>query len=425
LIGRIGVLIWGFVSLWLIPTAVFAATVDLSHQDVAPDAGSVDSLILDLPEYGSDDDASFGATLVGLRLLGPGEEPLQDPPTGLSIGAVFDAPTRLIERALRPLWGRPLSMQVVADAQVAVAGAYRRTGFALMSVTAPPQEVTKGVLQLEVVEFHLGAVATSATGELSSEWLSQRLRVRRGDRIDVLALSEDLSWLNRNPYRRTQARFSPGAALGATDLQLDVTHSRPWQLFAGWSNWGSPEAGTGRAFFGFGAAEPRLSDALFSYQWTTNRRPRVGAEEQRPSYTSHSGAVTFSPRPRQSFGIEAGHVSIKSVPTGLLASDTETTALSTAYRSAISNFLPGRYLGDIILGADMKRIKRATFFDRVLIGSGEAEVFHVHLGWAHSLRLLGGRTEIEVQVSANPGGVLRSNENSVWNLFTDGRVTDI
>ena len=58
--------------------------------------------------------------------------------------------------ALAPFIGAPLSAHEVAALQAAVAGVYRSFGFPFTSVTAPPQEITTGVLQLRVLTFSAG-----------------------------------------------------------------------------------------------------------------------------------------------------------------------------------------------------------------------------------------------------------------------------
>lgn len=73
---------------------------------------------------------------------------------------------------------------------------------------------------------------------------------RRAHEIDSRLLSEDLSWLNRNPFRTLEAVFAPGAVPAETDLDLRVTEIQPWEVFAGYTNTGSRATGRDRIFVG-------------------------------------------------------------------------------------------------------------------------------------------------------------------------------
>ena len=129
--------------------------------------------------------------------------------------------------------GRPISLAMIAEIEALVATHYREAGFPFVSVSTPPQEVSGGLLQIRVVEFRAGAVTSNGGERISGERVVAGVRLQPGETIDAARLSEDLTWLNRNPFRRMEAIFSPGGVLGETLLDIRVDESKPWQVSGG------------------------------------------------------------------------------------------------------------------------------------------------------------------------------------------------
>src|SRR5690606_24102279 len=119
-----------------------------------------------------------------------------------------------------------------------------------------------GVLALRVVEFVAGTVSSEHAG------LPRQIRQLEGAPISAPQLSEDLAWLNRNPFRAVEAVFAPGNAHGASDITLAMTTEKPFSLYVGWDNGGSPATGSDRFFVGGGAWLPALNDMTLAWRFT-------------------------------------------------------------------------------------------------------------------------------------------------------------
>src|SRR5690606_7234469 len=203
---------------------------------------------------GSTDETPLGVDVAGIALIGPDAQVPARPQPGVSLEGIAESYHDAVRAALAPLIGQPLSPALIARAQGVVAGVWRQAGYPFMSVTVPPQEVTSGVLTLRVVEF--------VAGNVSSDHASLPLHVRQqpGEAISAAQLSEDLAWLNRNPFRQVGAVFAPGDQRGASDIELTVTTDKPFAVYAGWDNTGSPATGRDRFYTGGGVWIPALND---------------------------------------------------------------------------------------------------------------------------------------------------------------------
>ena len=379
------------------------------------------------------DKRPLGADLIAIRLIGGKDEPNSDRTAGVVVGDI--GPGRDLEPELsgilKPFIGKPLSLSLIADAQAAIAGVYRRAGYPFVSVTIPPQEITGGVLNLRVMEFGFGQVtARGVEGERARSLVAQ-VNAPAGGRISSAGVNEDLDWLNRSPFRRVQGLFSPGSEVGRSDLALEVTRGKPWQVYAGYSNTGASGTDRDRFNLGAGFAIPGIDGAFGSYQLTASPDlfddfggvfPKH--DDHRARYVSHSGSLVVPLGGRQAIDFSPGFIATRQ-ESGLFTFDTSIVELPLYYRSALSNILPGVYGGEVYAGIEYKQMSRDTFFADIPVGDANAELFQFGLGVAKSFSDDHGSTKLDLHVKANPGGIVADNSDSAWNSYSNGAVTDV
>lgn len=394
----------------------------------------------------TEDSTPLGVDVIGIRVIGLNDAVLSRPPAGLSFEGVEGLSSDRLKAALAPFVGKPLSRKLVADAQAAIATAYRQAGRPFVSVTAPPQEVTSGVLQLRVVPFRAGKVQVkdqisaleanggSAAIGTSDAGLANAVRAPQGQIIEAAQISEDLDWLNRFPYRQLNGVFEPGSNLGASDLTLEVTRKKPWQVFAGWSNTGTKETDLNRYFVGFGAGIEALHDLTLSYQLTGSGNlfsdpASINLSGTHwPDYVSHAGRIAIPTFARQALEITPSFVATSQDSLGdILTFQNTTFELPILYRSAVSNLAAGLAgWGDLYFGVAPKWAARKTRYQGIEVAKGSAGVFDLIAGWSGSwLHSDNGSTAIDLRLVVNPGGVVGGNTSGTWNTFSNGRVTDI
>ncbi|WP_269585377.1 ShlB/FhaC/HecB family hemolysin secretion/activation protein [Roseibium sp. Sym1] len=413
----------------LIPAGA-AAQQALERNLPQPAPGEPVSLEVDEQDYGKADTTPLGVDVTGIYLIGQGDEVAAQAAEGIGGPASAVAPDAL-RTALSPYIGRPLSLALAGEVQSTIARVYRNAGYPFVSVTLPPQEITGGVLQVRIIEFRSGKVDVRGVSPEEAERIRARLRVSPGARIDARALEEDLGWLNRSPYRRSDGVFRPGEEAALSDLQITIDRGRPWQAFAGWSNSGSPDTGRDRYFLGGNVRLPLPGGPWISYQATSSDDiwsdpgvviPRRG---EYPSYISHAGRITLPTFARQSLEIAPAVVATRQTPNRFFAFENTTYELPIIYRSAVSNLVPGHYWGDLYGGLEFKRLERVTFFNGLEVADGAADLLQLVLGWSDTFDDPYGRTAIDLRVKANPGGVLQGNAATTWQTFSNGRVQSV
>lgn len=373
----------------------------------------------------SADDRELGAKLAAIALLAAGDPVAENLEPGI---AVSPALTRVdpakIKRALAGYLGKPLSRRLISQAEAKIVQAYRRRGFPFVEVSTPEQEIGQGALRIRVVEFRLAKLDVSGVSKGEAARVAKQIRLRPGQTIDSRRLSQDLDWLDRDPFESVQPAFTPGAALGDTNLDLAVAPRRPWRIEAGYSNAGASPSSQDRYFVDATVGIPRAPGAVLSLQLTASpdfwgwRGQPFGRAH--PIYESAAGRFSTPLGPRQDLELTVDAVETNQ-PVEAFVVRQQTLEATLAYRAAVSNFLPAP--GDIRLGIEAKSQRRMTFFGPVDVLNGAVNVYQVAVGWSDAWSDRWGRSSFDLAVRAAPGGLDRLSGDAALGAFTNARVT--
>ncbi len=414
----------------IIAAAPFAAGAQVIERNLPEAPKAPPAVIIGPSGLSADtDDTTLVPAIRQIVVLGAADAPLAGAGSGeegaaVSVERAPDFARARADRALRRFIGRPLSRKRIGQIEAAIVQAYRRAGLPFVDVSTPPQDVSDGRLQIRVVEFHLGRVKVIGTSSADAAHIKGSLRVETGQPIEATLLSQDLDWLNRYPFRGLSAAFSQGNALGVTDLTLTATRSRPYSLYAGYDNSGSPATGEDRYFLGAQMGLPLLRDATLAYQLTGSRdfwddHGRI-LDDPHPLYLSQGGRLAVPTAPRQALELTFSAVETNQ-PAQVFVIRSVTTEATLGYRFAASDawrVLPG----DFNAGIEAKRQHRDNLFGGVSVASGAVSVYQAFAGWSGSWTDAAGRTDVDATVHVSPGGLSPGDRNSAYQAFTQGRV---
>ena len=143
-----------------------------------------------------------------------------------------------------PYEGRDVTLEELFRLKDEISRTYIEAGYISSGAVLPDQEVTDGVVRIEVVEGTLEAVDIAGTDRLDSGFLEDRVRLGAGPPLNVGDLQERLQLLLLEPsIQRLDGKLGPGSGPGSARLELDVAEAPAYDLELRFSNDQSPSIG--------------------------------------------------------------------------------------------------------------------------------------------------------------------------------------
>ncbi|WP_240651282.1 MULTISPECIES: ShlB/FhaC/HecB family hemolysin secretion/activation protein [unclassified Variovorax] len=148
---------------------------------------------------------------------------------------VLDA--RAIEKAVTPFLGPERTLKDVEGARDALLAAYQAAGYQSVYVDLPEQQVTQGVVFLQVNETRAGRVrVVGAEYNSPLEVRDQVPALKEGGVPNFNQAQSELAALNRGPKRQVMPLVRQGSMPGTMDVDLKVEDSSPWRASASLNN---------------------------------------------------------------------------------------------------------------------------------------------------------------------------------------------
>lgn len=138
-----------------------------------------------------------------------------------------------------------------------LAAYYRSTGYPFARAYLPPQELSSGKLQINIVEGRYGKAVTQGEPKLAADAQAFLAPLKPGDVIESSSLERVTLLLDDQPGIKTTPIIRPGQELvGTGDLFVQVVKEKSVSGDAGIDNYGNRYTGRTRAHFDFNANSP-------------------------------------------------------------------------------------------------------------------------------------------------------------------------
>jgi hemolysin activation/secretion protein len=186
-------------------------------------------------------------------------------------------PTEAAESSVLPFAGTKRVHADVERAREALELAYRRAGFGTVLVTVPEQEITGGVVRLQVTEASIRLIRPVYKPPEGREFFSpENIRhslppLREGMTPNTVAIAEAVQLANENPAKQVEVLIrSTGASAGSLDADITVDATNPKRLFMTLDNSGTDATGQHRLGVGFQHANLFDKDHVATFNYTTS-----------------------------------------------------------------------------------------------------------------------------------------------------------
>ena len=144
---------------------------------------------------------------------------------------------RAIEKAVTPFLGPQRTMKDIEAARDALLAVYQGAGFQSVYVDLPEQQVTEGIVFLQVTETKVGRVrVVGAAYNSPLDVRDQVPALAEGSVPNFTQAQVELTALNRGPKRQVMPLVRQGSLPGTMDVDLKVEDASPWRASLGLNN---------------------------------------------------------------------------------------------------------------------------------------------------------------------------------------------
>ncbi|HTN65770.1 MAG TPA: ShlB/FhaC/HecB family hemolysin secretion/activation protein [Burkholderiaceae bacterium] len=335
------------------------------------------------------------------------------PHEGIDLAQVPVLDTPEVRSQLRSLLDGPLSQESligligIANARFAAVG----QSFTVASI--PQQDVSNGLLLVEVRRARVGNVAVKRAGAQAfpEEHYRNLLRLRPGDLLVRDTLDEEADWISRaNPYRSASVVTQPGQVPGTTDLELVVTDRRPYAFSAGYDNSGTRVTGRDRLNFSAGWGNVFGLDQQLNYSLSVS-------PDFHDSVAHTLGYVVPLPW-RHLLSVTASHSTLHGRMPAPFDLNGGAQGVSVRYDVPLKThdgFKHGFY-GSF----DYKRSDNNLLFSAMPVNNTLTDIYQVGLGYSFTLRDKYGSTSVGLNWFHSPGSVGGVNNDGAFNAARAG-----
>lgn len=188
--------------------------------------------------------ALLGGTISGMAAA---EELFEIREIRVSGNSLLDKET--VHRLTTPFVGRDKGFRDIQMALEAIEGAYRRAGYTAVQVVTPEQELTGGILRLEVRETPIDRVTVAGNRHFSEANIRATVpSLQEGRTPNARAISENVQLANENPAKQIDVVLAVSEKdPGKLDATINVEDEPPLRVFANADNTGTSVTGRHRA----------------------------------------------------------------------------------------------------------------------------------------------------------------------------------
>lgn len=372
----------------------------------------------------SQGDEQVTANLTGIVFLGTmGEVAPTGRPTSSGIkttvpGLSFSE----VSRIAQPYMGKAVNFGDLDDICKQVTAYFESVNQPVVTALVPEQEIRGGVVQILVVRGKMGQVSVEGSRYFKSDNLKSVVRLKEGEDIDLGTLTDDMNWLNGNPFRQVEPSLSPGQSAGQTDVVLEVKDRFPIRPYVSYDNFGIQSLGYDRYSAGASMIDIWSGwDQQLNYQYLTSGSFNA--------LVSNSGSYSVALPWEHSLTFLASYSKSNPDAVGPMVQSGYYWQVSGRYNIPLPtlNVLDGLdYRHQVYAGYDFKAANSDLFFNGAALDpvyNGLVGLYNISqfvLGYGLNLTDPLGSTSFETVLYGSPGGMSTNNSNASFQNIDGG-----
>lgn len=141
---------------------------------------------------------------------------------------------------------------------------YQERGVVTARAIIPPQDVSSGIITLQLVEGKLGEVRVKGNESTRASYVLSQVDAEPGRLVDLPNLQSSLLRFNRTNAAQLRVELKPGQSFGSTDLEIGIVEPKQHSFRIGVDNLGSEVTGGTRIGLSY------VNQSLFGWRDTLN-----------------------------------------------------------------------------------------------------------------------------------------------------------
>ncbi len=266
------------------------------------------------------------------------------------------------DQALADFTGNFEGVDRLLLAASALETAFANAGYSFHRVTVPPQTLSGGTVQLQVIVFRLGDIIVEGNSHFSEANIRRSVpTLTAGMTPSTAEFSRAVNIANRHPSKTLAVNLRQSDDPDAIDAVLRVRDSRPWQGFLTANNIGSEDSGRSRLSFGAQYNNLFKLDHAITGSYTTSPENADDVEQ----YGVHYRAPLY----RFGASVSAFYTHSK-VDTGTVGDFFEVSGSGDFYGFSFNQVLRniGRYSQEWFVGVQDRLFENNVSFNDIPIG---------------------------------------------------------
>lgn len=147
------------------------------------------------------------------------------------------------KRLIKPYLGQCLGVAQLNELLKVITNHYIDKGLVTTRAYLPQQDLSKGDLQVLVVEGHLEKLRSDAASGLSERELAMTFPGQEGRLVNLREIEQMVDQINRLPSNKAQMELMPGQQVGGSDVVVKNTAQTPWRATLSRTNDGQRSTG--------------------------------------------------------------------------------------------------------------------------------------------------------------------------------------
>ncbi|MCU0545435.1 MAG: ShlB/FhaC/HecB family hemolysin secretion/activation protein [Oscillatoriaceae cyanobacterium Prado104] len=152
-----------------------------------------------------------------------------------------------INALIKPIEGRSSTLEELRQVADKITEIYLDRGYITSRAVLPPQTITAGVVQIQVIEGRLARIEVEGNKRLHKDYIRSRIRLGAGMPLSTAKLEDQLRLLRVDPlFENVEASLRAGDNEGESILIVRIVEANPFQVNFSFDNYSPPSVGSER-----------------------------------------------------------------------------------------------------------------------------------------------------------------------------------